>query len=190
MKKIILLITALLLGFAAFAQAGLDGTWYCEQKENEKADSEEATGDISMVLAVTYRFSGSSFSMDMQGRIDMDLNGKDKNGKDMNAVFLIQIDGSNSGTMARIGDTITLTPASGQKPKVNVTTDVKGVPGGGLLKTMMVGPLKKEITSSLKETESYKIISLTEKELVLEDILTQKEINKGEKVERVTFTRK
>ena len=82
MKKIILLVTALLLGFAAFAQAGLDGTWYCEQKENEKADSEEATGDISMVLSVTYRFSGSSFSMDMQGRIDMDLNGKDKNGKD------------------------------------------------------------------------------------------------------------
>ena len=190
MKKILLLISALLLGFAAFAQAGLDGTWYCEQKENEKADSEEATGDISMVLAVTYRFSGNSFSMDMQGRIDMDLSGKDKNGKDMNAVFLIQIDGSNSGTMARSGDTITLTPASGQKPKVNVTTDVKGVPGGGLLKAMLVGPLKKEITSSLKETESYKIISLTEKELVLEDILTQKEINKGEKVERVTFTRR
>ena len=187
MKKIALIITALFIGFMAFAQAGLDGTWYFEEKQNDAGGGNE---DISMVMSVTYTFSGNTYKLGMQAQADMDLSGTDKNGKEVNAVFMIRIDGSHSGTLSRQGEIINLTPSSKEKPKVEVTSDVKGIPGGGLLKNMLVAPLKKEINSVLKETESYKVISVTADELVLEEVLTDKEISKGQSPEQVTFKRK
>ena len=191
MKKIALIITALLIGFMAFAQAGLDGTWYYEESQSEQKDAEGGgSGDLKMVMSVTYTFSGSTYKLGMQARADMDLSGTDKNGKEVNAVFMINIDGSHYGALSRQGDIIKLVPSTKEKPKVEVTTDVQGVPGGGLLKTMLVSPLKKEINSGLKETESYKVISVTETELVLGEILTDKEISKGKAPEQITFKRK
>ena len=78
MKKIALIITALFIGFMAFAQAGLDGTWYFEEKQNDAGGGNE---DISMVMSVTYTFSGNTYKLGMQAQADMDLSGTDKNGK-------------------------------------------------------------------------------------------------------------
>ena len=95
-----------------------------------------------------------------------------------------------SGALSRSGDVITLTPDSKKKPSVDIDARVDGVPGGGMIKNMIVSPLKKELVSELKKTESYTIVSVTESSLTLRDIPTKKEQAKGELPETVTFTRR
>lgn len=56
-----------------------------------------------------------------------------------------------------------------------------------VLKLLLVTPLKSEMTKDLKETDRSRIISVTANEMVLEEILTDKQIRKGEKPERLTF---
>ena len=56
--------------------------------------------------------------------------------------------------------------------------------------SMVANPLKKELTNELKKVEKYKVLSLTATELTLQEILTEKEIKKGDKAETLVFTRK
>ena len=162
----------------AYAQTSIDGTWSYTQKELEKDDKQGAEAEITMVL--TYVFSGNSYNVKIHCVMDLGFE---------QGVLSVNADGTHSGTLVRNGDVLTLTPDKRKKPQVDVTTSADNVPGGGLIKTLVVGPFKREITNGLKEEEKLRIISITQNQLVMEDILTEKEIRGGEKAERVTFTR-
>ena len=58
------------------------------------------------------------------------------------------------------------------------------------MKPMLVNPLKKELSAELKKAQKYKVVSINETTLVLEDILSDKELKAGTKAERTTLTRK
>ena len=176
MKRLILTLVAVLAGVPAFAQS-LEGTWV--GKENLKDNSDGA--DVSAKATETYTFKGETYTAIMQ--VVMDLSAE-KEGKSV--TMKITITGSNTGIWARKGDVLTFTPDKKSKPKVDVK--VEGIPS--VLASMLTGPIKKEITKALKERDDYKIISLTDKELVLENILTEKEKKSGEKVERTTLLKK
>ena len=173
MKRLILTLAAVLAGVLAFAQS-LEGTWV--GKETLKDDSQGA--DMSAKGTVSYTFRGESYTVKLQ--VVMDLSAE-KEGKKV--TMIVTLTGSNNGSWTRKGDVLTFTPDKKSKPKVDVK--VEGIPS--VLASMLTGPIKKEMTKALKETDSYKIISLTDKELVLEDILTEKEKKSGEKVERTTL---
>lgn len=175
MKRLILTVVAVLAGVLAFAQS-LEGTWV--GKENLKDNSDGA--DVTAKATETFIIKGEAYTSKLQ--VVMDLSAE-KEGKKV--TMIITLTGSNTGTWTRKGDVLTFTPDKKSKPKVDVK--VEGIPS--VLASMFAGPIKKELTKALKETDDYKIISLTDKELVLENILTEKEKKAGETVERTTFTK-
>jgi hypothetical protein len=176
MKRLILTLTAVLVSVLAFAQS-LEGTW--TGKENLEDNSNGA--DVSATATVSYTIKGESYSTKML--VVMDMSAESEGGE---VTMKITITGSNAGTWARQGNILTFTPDRKSKPKIDV--EVEGIPS--VLASMLVGPAKRELAKDLKEPERYRIISLSDKELVLEDILTDKEIKAGEKAERVTLVKK
>lgn len=180
---------ALLAGLALFAQNSLDGTWLYRDTESENLRESEFQGDIVTEMTMRLRIAADAYTMSLGANMSMDYKGKDKNGKVVDAVFKVMVNGSNTGTLTRSADLLTLTPPKGSKPQVEVDADAQGIPGGSLMKSMISGPMKKEVGARLKETLRFRILSATETELTLEEILTDKEIKKGEKPERMVLVR-
>ena len=176
MKKLLLILAAVLACTLAFAQS-LEGTW----TGIEKMDDASSDADYDATAITSYTLKGESYTANL--RMDVDISAE-KEGKSL--TMKITVTGSNSGTWTCVGDNLSFTPGKGSKPKIDVK--VKGIPSA--FASMFVAPIKKELSKALKDPEQYKIISLTDKELVLEDILTAKEIKAGEKAERVTLTKK
>ena len=176
MKRLALTIAAILAGVLAFAQS-LEGTWTGKMAMDDNSQG----ADVAAKGTGTYTFAGDTFTEKMLVVIDMST---EKDGKSV--TMKVTITGSNSGTWTRKGDVLTLTPDKKSKPVVDVK--VEGIPS--FLAGMLSGPIKKELNKSLKEVDQMKIISLTDKELVIEDILTEKEKKSGAKVERITLTKK
>ena len=176
MKRLTLTFAAILVSVLAFAQS-LEGTWVGKMMMDDNSQG----ADVVATGTGTYTFAGSTFTERMV--VVMDLSAE-KEGTTV--TMKITITGSNAGTWTRKGDVLTLTPDKKAKPKVDVK--VEGIPS--FLAGMLTGPIKKELTKSLKEVDEMKIISLTDRQLVIEDILTEKEKKAGAKVERTTLTRK
>ncbi len=176
MKRLILTMAAILASVLAFAQS-LEGTWTGKMAMDD--DSQGA--DVAATATGTYTFSGNTFTEKMLVVVDMSA---EKDGETVTMV--ITISGKNNGTWTRKGDVLTLTPDKKSKPVVDMK--VEGIPS--FLAGMLSAPIKKELNKSLKEVDQMKIISLTDKELVIEDILTEKEKKAGAKVERITLTKK
>ena len=163
----------------AFAQTSLDGTWSVTQTEKEVDEKQGAESTITMVAS--YVFSGNNYNVKVNCVVDISFE---------KGVLNVAAVGSHSGAIERSGNNLTLVPDKRKKPQVDVTTSADNVPGGGIIKSLVVGPFKKEITNGLKEVENYRIVSITRNELVLEDILSEKELREGAKAETITLTRK
>ncbi|MCH5173607.1 MAG: hypothetical protein J1D85_05310 [Bacteroidales bacterium] len=189
MKKAFAIFVSILMGIALFAQGSIDGTWIFSETENKAFDESGGNGKLNYINTMTFKFSGDGYTMKVSTSVQMDLNGEGKDGTPVNAVFNIKVSGSNGGKFSRDGNRLTLTPAKGSKPQVDVDADVQGVPGGSLMKSMISGPIKKEFNEELKRVQNFRIVSLSQTELTLEDILTEKEIKKGEKPETMVLTR-
>ena len=122
--------------------------------------------------------------------VNMDFTAQDEKGEKADAVFNIEVVASVAGTLSRDGSTLILTPDAKKKPSIEVNTKIEGVPGGNLIKGMIVNPIKKELSAELKKEQKYKVVSLSETTLVLEDILSEKELKSGKKAETMTLKRK
>lgn len=187
MKRVIFLLAAMLAFFAAYAQRDIDGTWFLDKSEKQTVSEGSVDGHTDMKASVQYVFDRDRYNATMKAIVTMDVSSKEK---DAQANIYVEVTASMSGALSRSGDVITLTPDSKKKPSVDIDARVDGVPGGGMIKNMIVSPLKKELVSELKKTESYTIVSVTESSLTLRDIPTKKEQAKGELPETVTFTRR
>ena len=191
MKRTILLLASLLAcAFQALAQNTLDGTWTYTKTDKQDINEQEASGSAKMKLSAIYVFSGGTFSTSMKAEVNMDFASLGSQGEATDAVFYVEVTASVKGSMAMDGSLLTLTPDAKKKPDIEVFTDIKGVPGGNLMKPMLVNPLKKELSAELKKAQKYKVVSINETTLVLEDILSDKELKAGKKAERTTLTRK
>ena len=159
----------------------LDGTWTASQSFNEKRDTADVSMKISLEGSETFIISGSSFTSIEKAIVNI---AAAHEGEDM--TMGATVTGKISGTVTREGDVLTFTPAKKAKPEITVETE--NIPG--ILKAMLITPIKSEMNKSLKETDRARIISLSDNEMVLEEILTEKEIKKGTKPERTTFKKK
>ena len=179
MKRFLLTLAGLLVAAVAFAQS-LNGTWTANRAIDEQKDSANVSMKVTLEDYIAFTIEGLSCTS-MEKVIMVIKASDDKNSLDMGATITVNA----PGTIVRDGDILTVTPA--KKPKPEVKVEVQNIPG--VLKALLVNPIKKEVEQSLKEPSTYKIISLTANEMVLEDVLTEKEIKKGEKPETITFTR-
>ena len=177
MKRILLTLVCLFVAALTFAQS-LDGVWTATISLDEKKD----TADVSMTMSVTgydtMEISGSSCTTKQKAILTI-TGAKDGEEVKMGAT----IAGKVSGIITREGDVLVFTPAKNSKPEVTVETD--NLPG--FLKVMFVNTIKNEMVKDLKETDRYKIISFSAQEMVLEEILTENQIRKGQKAERATY---
>ena len=177
MKRFLLTLAGLLVAALTFAQS-LDGVWTATETMDEKKDTAGVSMTIAITGYVTMVIQGTSGSATQKAVLTITAT-KDGEKAKMGAT----ITGKVPGTYTREGDVLVFTPAKKSKPEVNVQTD--DLPG--VLKLLLVTPLKSEMTKALKETDRSRIISVTANEMVLEEILTEKEIRKGQKPERITF---
>ena len=190
MKGLTLILSFLLATGAAMAQNSIDGTWVVTGHETDNNIGDESVdGKGDMKMEGRYVFGGSTYSVDMKAIITMDFSSKEA-ASDEKLELYIEVAAGSGGTMTLEGDVLTLVPTPGRKPKVEVNYRADGVPGGGLIKSMVVGPLKRELTAELKKTDRMRVVTVTADTLVLEDILSEKELKRGETPERVTLTRK
>ena len=179
MKRFLLTITGLLVAAFAIAQ-NLDGTWMASMSMDEKKDSADVSMKFSVKAYDTITISGQSCTTTEKAVITIDAASNREN-MTMRATITAKV----SGTIVRDGDVLTFTPAKKAKPEV--TVDVENVPG--ILKSLLVNPIKNEMVKELKEPDQSRIISLTADEMVLEEILTEKQVKKGEKAEQLTYHR-
>ena len=180
MKRILLTLAGLLGAALTFAQS-LDGTWTATMSMDEKKD----TADVSMTMSVTgfdtMVISGSSCTIKEKAVLTISaVKGGEK------VTMGATVTGKVSGTVAREGEILVFTPAKKPKPEVTVETD--NLPG--ILKALVVNPLKNEMAKDLKEPDRSRIVSISAQEMVLEEILTEKQIRKGKKPERMTYRKK
>ena len=180
MKRFLLTLSGLLVAALTFAQS-LDGIWTAMETEEEKRDTAGVSMTISMTGYDTMEISGSSCLSRKKAVVTITAT-KDGEKVKMGAT----ITGKASGTVTREGDVLVYTPAKKPKPEVNVESN--NLPG--VMKLLLVTPLKAEFTKALKEPDRSRIVSVTANELVLEEILTEKEIRKGQKPERITYKKK
>jgi len=177
-RRTLSIVLALLMVLPVCAQS-LEGTWSATEDLNEKDASSEA--EVKATGTTTYIFSADSFKAEM-GAV-MDMSGKAESGEAVNVI--IKLNGANNGTWSMDGEILTLTPDKKSKPKV--TLDFEGMPA--ILANMLSGPIKKEITKALKEAEQYRVVSLTDSELTLESILSDKQVKEGAKAEITVLKR-
>lgn len=190
MKRIITMTLAVLLAVTAFAQ-NLDGTWSYTGNKNEKMNGENnIKGELKAVHTTILKISGAAFECTRKADVRMDMILDESNPEDATVGIIIKLSGNNAGAVDLTDGVITLTPNKG-KPQVDVKTDVEGMPSGGeMLSGMLAGPLKNEMVKELKKTEQYKVVSVTDTELKVEEILTKKEIADGKTPETVVFKKK
>ena len=187
MKRLFFLLAAMLACFAVHAQSDIDGTWFLDRSENQTLNEGSMDGNTDIKASVQYVFDRDRYIATMKAIVTMDLSSRED---DTKANIYVELTASMTGALTRSGDVITLVPDSKKKPSVDIDAKVDGVPGGGMIKNMIVSPLKKELTSELKKKESYTIVSVTESSLTLRDIPSKKEQAKGEIPETVTFSRR
>ncbi len=193
MRGMILILSIALCSFAATAQNSIDGTWLLSGHEtDDNIGDGQVDGSGEMKMEGCYVFNGDSYSTDMKAIITMDFSPKDDEAaaSKQKLELYIEVSAANSGSLTLEGDVLTLTPAPGQKPKIEVNTRAEGIPAGGLIKSMVVGPLKRELAAEMKKTDRMRVVSVTAETLVLEDILSDKELKKGNTPERMTLNRK
>ena len=177
MKRISLTLACLFVAALTFAQS-LDGVWTATISMDEKKDP----ADVSMTMSVTgydtMEISGSSCTTKQKAILTI-IGSKDGNEVKMGAT----VAGKVSGTIVREGDVLIFTPAKNSKPEVTVETD--NLPG--FLKVLLVNSIKNEMVKDLKEPDRSQIISISAQEMVLEEILTESQVRKGQKAERATY---
>jgi len=185
------MLAFILATIGAGAQS-LDGTWVMNQKESQDFNNEEnkVDGKADMDASAKYVFAGERFQAWMSVKLNMDFVAQTDDGENANANVYIKVTADNTGSLSRDGDELVLTPDAKKKPNITVDSKLDGIPGGDMLKGMMTGPIKKELSAELKKTDRYKIVSLTEDTLVLETVLSAKEVKDGKTPNRTTFTRK
>ena len=177
-NRFFLTIIGLLMAVLSSAQS-LDGTWNTDLQFGEQKDSANVSVALTLDGHDRYVISGNTFKEQVKAVFLINAEKEDKK-VSMSATITCK----NAGTLARTGDIIVFTPNKGSKPEVSIVTD-KDFPG--LLKTMLVNPMKNEIVRELKKESKFRLVSLTDTEMVLEDILTEKELKKGETPERTTY---
>lgn len=187
MNRFIFLLAAMLACFASYAQSTIDGTWFLDKSEKQTVSEGTVDGQTDMKASVQYVFDRDRYIATMKAIVNMDVSSRED---DTKANIYVEVTASMTGNLSRSGDVITLVPDSKKKPSVDIDAKVDGVPGGGMIKNMIVSPLKKELTSELKKKEAYTIVSVTESSLTLRDIPSKKEQAKGELPETVTFSRR
>lgn len=187
MKRFIFLLAAMLACLAAYAQSDIDGTWFLDKSENQAVSEGSVDGQTDIKASLQYVFDRDRYIATMKAVVTMDLSSKED---DTKANIYVDMTASMTGTLTRSGNVITLVPDPKKKPAVDIDTKINGVPGGGVIKNMIVSPLKKELVSALRKKESYTIVSVTESSLTLRDIPSKKEQAKGESPETVTFRRR
>lgn len=177
MKRFLLTLAGLFVAVLSFAQS-MDGTWIATISFDEKQDTADVNLTMSLTGYDTLVISGSSCTTSQKAILTLAAT-KEAETVQMGAT----ITGKISGTIAREGDILVFTPSKKAKPEVTVETE--NLPG--LIKALLVNPLKKEMTKDLKDPDRSRIISVTAQEMVLEEILTEKEISKGVKPQRITY---
>lgn len=187
MKRLIFLLAAMLACFAACAQSDIDGTWFLDKSENQDVSEGTVNGQTDVKATVQYVFDKDRYIATMKAVVTMDISSKED---DTKANINVEVTASMTGALSRSGDVITLVPDSKKKPSVDIDAKVDGVPGGGMIKNMIVSPLKKELVSELRKKESYTIVSVTGSSLTLRHIPGKKEQAKGVSPEAVTFRRR
>lgn len=191
MKRTILALAIMLAGaFQSLAQNSLDGTWTYTKTDNRDFNEKGTVGKSDLKMSAKYVFDGESFSTWVKAVFNMDFTACSEQGESTDAVFCIEVIASTTGTLSYDGSVLTLTPDSKKKPQIEVNTKIEGVPGGNMIKGMVVNPLKKQLSAELKKAQNYKVVSISETTLVLEDILSDKDLKAGKQPERVTLTRR
>ncbi len=191
MKRTILVLAIMLAGaFQSLAQNSLDGTWTYTKTDNRDFNEKGTVGKSDLKMSAKYVFDGESFSTWVKAVFNMDFTARSEQGESTDAVFYIEVIASTTGTLSYDGSVLTLTPDSKKKPQLEVNTKIEGIPGGNMVKSMVVNPLKKQLSAELKKAQNYKVVSTSETTLVLEDILSDKDLKAGKQPERVTLTRR
>ena len=175
MKKLLLTLAGILAVAPAFAQA-LTGSW------TGSMDMDNVVTDAEISEAASaWTFTAASYTAEM--RVVMDLTDASE-GKD--EAMTITVTGTHTGAWTRKGDVLSFTPEKGSKMKLDVQTE--GIPS--LLAKMFTGPVTKELTRRLREKAQYRILSQTATTLLLEEVLSARELKSGRIPARYTLEKK
>ena len=181
MKRILLTaslcLAALLFAIGAKAQeAPLTGTWRTHFTGNEEDEEEGHNYKMKLRANETLTLGEGTFLRKMN--IKVFINAVGKKGEGVTETTL-NVKGAIHGTWTRSGSRLTLTPSR------DVSVDIESESFKGILKPLVLAIVKREFKSEMRQTDKKVILSLTDKELVVKDVVPRKRKNG----ETTTYTR-
>ena len=189
MRRIIAAIIYFFLSVLA-AMAGdsfFHGTWVGIRNETDvrNYDGVDAFSDVSS--SITMNFSEDGYTQTVNVVLTMKLNRK---GGDVEGSLKVVAKSTHLGTWDSNEGVLSLSPEKKKKPKVVIETESKDFPGGGLVRSIVASVVKKDILRHITFPSSYKILSQTDNQMTLKDLVVAKRNPRGNKPDRVTFNRK
>lgn len=183
MKRIITALAILLVSIGGFAQDSSDlaGTWTANISEKEAESNDDADVEMGLEATDNLTFTGNNYSE--KTVFVMTIAGTSKKTSE-NVNMKLTVTGAIKGSWTLDGNVLTLTPDKKSKPVIDVQTSE--LPG--MLKTLLVGPIKKELKSAIMEVSRYEVLSASATELVVKEIPDPKDKKAStEEPETVTY---
>lgn len=169
-KKIFLAFLLALFSWTLPAQS-INGKWNFKDIENGTEYGVPEEIDLTISEDIVMVLDGARFNLYIKVLCDMVLSEEDM-------TFKMTLNAENKGKVLREGNMLTLIPDKNSM-KISTDAETKGIPGGGMIKSFIESFFKKELSKEFKNNLRYNIVSIEQDTLVLENILSEKEIKKG-----------
>lgn len=154
MKRLLFVVLTGVLMFPLAAQERLEGVWTIQAEEDEGMDgmSVKMTGRDTIIFE-----AGGTYSQRTAITVTFWMPGRDA---EDSVTFVIAA--RAPGQWSRVGDLLSLAP-----DKKKAEAEVSGSGLSGILRLMLVNPIRKEVLKELKRGRSYRIVLLSDSELKL-----------------------
>ena len=166
---------------------GFFGTWTGNWNETDirRYQGVDAFSDIDATISMNYKENG--YGQTIKLTMTMKLTREDG---EVEGYLKVTVNSSHYGDWNVENDVLSIAPEKKKRPKLEVETESQDFPGGGLVRSIVVGIVKKNVLRHITLPSSYKILSMTDNQMILKDLVTQRKPNKGKRPESVTYNRK
>ena len=167
LSAVLSLFAALFAIGASAQEASLLGTWHTHFSGKEADEEEGHNYKMGLTARETLTMNEGTFLRKIT--IKVTINAVPKKGGSATETKLT-VRGSIPGTWTRNGNSLTLTPSKDVSPDISIDTEYFN----GFLKPLVLAIVKRETKSELRQVDKKTILSLTDQELVVKDVVRRK----------------
>ena len=171
---------------ATMAGDGFLGKWSGGWNETDirKHQDVDAFTDINALVTMDYKDGAYDQAIDLTMTIKLT-----REDGEVDGYMKVTVKSKHYGAWNVEDCVLSIVPERKKRPKMDIETESQDFPGGGLVQSIVVGIVKKNVLRNITLPTSYTILSMTDNQMVLKDLVTQRKANKGKRPSSMTYDR-